>query len=333
MNRIDPYEYQDRFTRDMELDDLRKAIQSDMHTLFNALGMRKHGARYACPFPGCGSKSAFSGESGGIRCHKCGWAGDGLKLIMEIRSVPFPDALGYARSIYGIRESIKPKAEQRKKPMLEMDTGTRQERLAVANLRNVNIDAVSLTIARGLLRFATFDKQRCWIITDKTGRNMQARRVDGLPLQAGGRDIKAKTVPGSTGAWPIGTEESRAFPCIALVEGSADVLAAHHFMLCENMEHCVAVVGMMGSTNTIPEDALPAFVNKRVRIFPDEDEAGNKACLKWFKQLRKAGAKVDYFSLDECPNVKDLNDLTSVDPDTFEKHRELWSMMNINGGE
>ncbi len=308
------------------------AMDGNLEPLFETLGLPKHGSRHECPF--CHSKSGFSGEGGGIRCHKCGWTGDGFTLIRELRNLSFPEALQFAAEVYSYGPLTPPKPKQKKTlPPIQLDRGTTAEQRQVAGLRNVNFEAVQLAVERGLLRFGVMDGHRCWITTDGTGRNLQARRIDGLPLTAGGREIKTKTVPGSEGAWPIGITEAQAYAAIALVEGSADVLAAHHFMICEGVEDHIAVVGMMGGQNSIPDEALPLFAGKRVRIFPDADKTGRDAAGRWFKQLTDAGATVDCLSLEGLPGVKDLNDLTSMDADTFEAERSLWSLFYGMAGE
>lgn len=317
---------------DHDLQSLREDMDGNLDPLCDALGLVKNGRRYPCWK--CESKTGFSYEGGGGRCHACGWTGDGFTLAMDARNLSFNEAKEFLQGIYGCTPLTPPKPKQKKPlPVIQLDRGTPAEQRQVAGLRNVNFEAVQLAVERGLLRFGMVDGHRCWITTDGTGRNLQARRVDGLPLTAGGREIKTKNVAGSEGAWPIGITEAQAFQCIALVEGSADVLAAHHFILCEGVEQHVAVVGMMGGTNTIPDDALPLFAGKRVRIFPDADQTGRDAAGRWFRQLADAGATVDCLSLEGLPGVKDLNDLTSMDADTFEAERSLWTLFYGMAGE
>jgi hypothetical protein len=59
---------------------------------------------------------------------------------------------------------------------------------------------------------------------------------------------------------------------------------------------------------------LTVLEEKRIRIFPHQDEAGKRALWRWTGQLIGAGAKVDAFDFnglrraDGSP-VEDLNDL------------------------
>jgi hypothetical protein len=103
------------------------------------------------------------------------------------------------------------------------------------------------------------------------------------------------------------------------------LLAAFHLIYCARVEGQVAPVAMLGALNAIPEDALPPFAKKRVRIFPHNDDAGRVAGARWAAQLL---VEVDGFSFaglsraDGTP-VKDLNDFAHVHPDQWESQREV----------
>jgi len=227
-----------------------------------------------------------------------------------------------------------------RKPVLPKDVheGTRAELRLLASLRGLNIAALTLATNRGLLRFATMQdggsRITAWIITDQDRRNAQARRLDGLAWQSLPGGPKAKTLAGSQAAWPIGITEAQSFPCVALVEGGPDLLAALHFALAEGMQEHVGTVAMLGASLSIPDDALPLFAGKRVRIFPHLDEAGQDAAARWENQLVDAGATADCFSLanirktDES-EIKDLNDLAFLHADDFEQDRALWSLFDF----
>jgi hypothetical protein len=47
------------------------------------------------------------------------------------------------------------------------------------------------------------------------------------------------------------------------VEGSPDMLAAFGYAYAEGKEHSVAVIGMLGASCSISNDALPLFASQR----------------------------------------------------------------------
>jgi hypothetical protein len=83
-----------------------------------------------------------------------------------------------------------------------------------------------------------------------------------------------------------------------------------------------------GAGMFIPNDALPLFTGKRVRIFVHDDDKGNEAAGRWARQLLTVGCKVDGFNFaglvrSDGKPVKDLNDLCSIDCSSWEEHRDL----------
>jgi hypothetical protein len=198
---------------------------------------------------------------------------------------------------------------------------------AISQLRNVAIEALEMMVERGLLYTGTFPEGQAWIVTDARKINAQAR------LMSGGKwpkpiDAKAKTLPGSEAAWPIGLDEAKAYPTIALVEGGPDFISVLHHAIPQGREGLVAPVMIAGASMSIPSDALPLFTGKRIRIFVHDDDKGNEAAGRWARQLLTVGCKVDGFNFaglvrsDDKP-VKDLNDLCSIDCSSWEEHRDL----------
>jgi hypothetical protein len=214
--------------------------------------------------------------------------------------------------------------------------GTEQDLFKLATLRNVSVEGLMLATERGLLFFADMkDDDRTvsvWLVTDSKRISAQVRRMDGgLMHTKDGSTPKAKTLYGSKQSWPIGLQESAAYPHIVLVEGGPDLLAAFHFIHAEDQENAVAPVAMLGAGNHIPAEALPMFKGKSVRIFPDVDEAGSKAAIRWETQLRQVGVNVHCFNpsgltMTDGAAVNDLNDVTSVSADCFETERDIWNM-------
>ena len=85
---------------------------------------------------------------------------------------------------------------------------------------------------------------------------------------------------------------------------------------------------MLGASLPIPVDALRYFASKRVRIFPDNDKAGQEAEARWAAQLLEAGVDVDGYSFAgfmraDQARVKDLCDFAHIHPDQWEADRKV----------
>ena len=174
-----------------------------------------------------------------------------------------------------------------------MSKPTDAECQAIANMRGLDLRGVRLAADRGILFIGGYHWRPEWYLKSPDGRNAQARRMDGRIYLPEG---KAKTLRGSQSSWPIGIPVEH--QTLALCEGGPDVLAACSCIAELGLES-VGVVGMMGALSHIPREALPHFAGKRVRIFVHNDEAGNRAALRWASQLREAGAVVDGFAFDD----------------------------------
>lgn len=176
-----------------------------------------------------------------------------------------------------------------------------------------------------------------WVITDATRRVAEFRRLDNEKYpRVKHEPIKAWSTAGKS--WPVGCAEIGERKNVLLVEGGPDVLAGYHFLFKNIMLDQVAVVGMLGGSNRMAEDALPYFRGKRVRLVPHADalrtretaegvvesRAGYDAALKWQECLVAAGAAaVTAFSLEGLTQadgsaVNDLNDLARCAPEVLE---------------
>jgi hypothetical protein len=228
--------------------------------------------------------------------------------------------------------------------------GSPTELEQLAKLRRLSVEALRLASSRGLLWFCRLKdgpkNVAAWVITDRTRKNAQARRLDGerwlhmwdadanqwSQVEAA-RCRKVRGFSGNRASWPVGLEEAQQFDNIALVEG-VDLLAAFHFLLAEGREAAVAPVAILGASNRIPKEALNLFNGKRVRIFPHADTAGLRAAATWETQLRSIVAYADAFDLTGLTTicgsaVKDLNDLAHIDPNCFESEADLKSIMSF----
>ena len=280
---------------------------------------------------------SFSVFAGGYawKDHGTGDGGDSVTFIQFAEGVSNAEAcrkiVGYAGgNAPNPRAARKVTRRKKAKPKLPIFHKPTTEKSKLAELRNVSSSAIDICIDRGLLRFGNWKGQSAWFVTDRTRRNIQTRRLDGKPW--GQINAKAWTLPDSQASWPIGLKESLPYPIVLLVEGGPDLLAAAHFIYCENREKEAAFVVMLGASQRLKSDALTALSGKRVRIFSHDDKSGYSSTQRWANQLRNVEADVDAISFDgliqtDGPDVGDLNDLCSVHADVFEKHEEIQNLV------
>lgn len=331
--------------------------------------IRRVGAKFVtlCPFHSEKTASCYvTPDTGRFKCFGCGAAGTvidyhalkrGISSAESIKELAARLGDSPAESPTARHVTVRPPAQQlegaRALPRLpDLKRGTPAELRALAAVRVVSVESVQLASERGFIYFCELadgpEMASAWVLTDGTRRNAQARRLDGARWQYQWNDDakdwllaepdRRKKVRGFTGnqaSWPLGIEEAQAFASIAIVEG-VDLLAAFHFLHAESREDHVAPVAILGASNRIPADALNLFAGKRIRIFAHSDAnyAGMRAAAQWQKQLESPAAHIDAvdfrgaFKSDGKP-VKDLNDLASIDPDSFESERLAWSMMSF----
>lgn len=208
---------------------------------------------------------------------------------------------------------------------------TRAELWTLSHLRRLSPEWLQLAVDRGLLWSCDHQGTRCWVVTDSTRRVAQARRYDGAMLCTREGDTKAMTLPGSLVRWPVGWPGFAPFPCVMVVEGSADLLAAHGLIVAEGREVNCAAVAMLGASPAIHPDALPAFAGKAVVIYAHADEAGERAAANWCAALRPHAARVEVVSFSglrqaDLTPVEDLNDIINLHLEDYEANRWLWSL-------
>jgi hypothetical protein len=208
----------------------------------------------------------------------------------------------------------------------ELDIPTVVELAQISEIRGISGKALDLAVSRGFLFTSTLKQARAWIITDASRRCYLARRLDGQLWEH--INGKAYTLYGSQANWPIGIEEAAGYGAIAMVEGAPDFLSSLHLAEAFTVADLLAPVCMSASSARIPEDALPLFRDKRVRIFVHHDEAGELAAGKWAKQLHGITTKTDGYLF--IPPVKDLNELIRSSAEYKQRHRsELVQIMNF----
>lgn len=309
----------------------------DLWQRFSLPGHPKPSCR--CPFHD-DKKASFSVFADGTRwkCFGGCGGGDAINFLQHATGLDRKSACRNFIELAGgsyipiARPRTIPKKPRPTYPAFDRATEADLEQLAT--LRNLSIEGLQLATKSGLLWFATLKGVRAWIITDSQRVNAQARRLDGGVWEHLEDKPKAWTLAGSWAKWPVGAKEAQRLPNVALCEGGPDLLAAFHFIHCEDRKQDYTAATMLGAGLDIHPDALPLFTGKRIRIFghADASGAGRQAVERWAAQLTNVGANVDAFDFTGLRNVdgssvKDLNDCTSISADDFEASPDLWRML------
>ena len=154
-----------------------------------------------------------------------------------------------------------------------LERGNHDDVKRLAELRCIAREAVEICGCRWCIWFATLWNSRAWIVTDRMRYVAEARRLDGQLWEHLDGKPKVWTQPGSRKSWPLGIfEANEKGKTLILVEGSADYVAAYHWIWAEARSD-VSPIGMLGAGPSIHPVALPLFAKKRVRIFPHYDAA------------------------------------------------------------
>lgn len=209
----------------------------------------------------------------------------------------------------------------RVKPTLpKLHTPEPEDLDVIGELRQVTPRGAELAAARGLLYVCRYGGAACWAVTDSTRWNCQFRRMDGRPFEGDSTPKKTLGIRGGWAGWPIGAADMGLRENVLLVEGTGDFIAAHAFLWMEKAAEKTSVVCVPGASVRLPQEALPHFQGKRIRIFPhlDANGAGAEAALRWETQLLAAGAAlVECFDLSGITmpsgeTVGDMNDLAML---------------------
>ena len=258
-----------------------------------------------------------------------GEGGDVFDLVMKARGCDMAAAAAWVRERVGIvcePVPIAAAAATGGTPWPELRPGTADECTRLAKLRHLAPEAVKFATARGFLYFGSLWLHPFWAVTDQRRKLIEFRRLDGAPFPAFGRLSERKShCMGSGKDFPVGVLEAASAQAVAWLEGAPDFLAFWHFAFVEGKTDSVAPVAMLGAANhRIAGDALARFHGKHVVLYPHCDPAGQTAAKAWARQLRGAGAEVSAFDLtgiekDDGTAGKDLNDLTGLSADCYEK--------------
>jgi hypothetical protein len=197
----------------------------------------------------------------------------------------------------------------------DFDQGSPEEIAALAKLRGISDYSLREASRRGWLRFSDSKFGRCWIVTDSTRKNAQARLLSGEKWPD--IDAKAKTLPGSMASTPLGLAEISAAGFVGVFEGAPDWLAGLDLLGHRNAGQAFACIALIGSGMNLAPHAKH-FAGKRVRIFRHRDDAGLKAAHKWVNHLRGIARALEIATPPE--GFKDWNDLLKISQTDYEKN-------------
>jgi len=290
----------------MLTDDIKAALPLADEFLRSGQELRTVGSRLVCfcPFHRERTPSCYiTPATGRWKCFGCGAGGSVIDFYALKHGITPTDAI----AALALRLRISPAADQsnhnhqstkpkvsdvprrpRVLPKLpDLHQGTARALEHLAERRRLSVEALRLASRRGLLWFCRLkdgaEAVDALVITDRTRRNAQARRLDGerwhhawdadakqWALVEPERRRKVRGFTGNQASWPVGIEEAERFGSVAILEG-IDLLAAFHFLIAEAQENAVAPVAILGAGNRIPDGVLKLFTGKRVRIFPHSD--------------------------------------------------------------
>ncbi|MCS6245292.1 MAG: hypothetical protein H2172_15775 [Opitutus sp.] len=195
------------------------------------------------------------------------------------------------------------------RPLPELRRPTAEELRQIATVRRwPSAAGLEVLVERGLLFVGgIYDDGTtwpCWVVTDSTRRNAQARRLDGQVFV--GIDSKAKTLPGTSARYPIasvGPEHDE----IVVVEGPPDLLAAAVVLSLAGRDLSkIGFICVTGAGCALGEIAHQ-LEGKIVTIAQDADAAGREAAAGWAREAYAGGAReVVGFTYDA--GCKDLSD-------------------------
>jgi hypothetical protein len=210
-------------------------------------------------------------------------------------------------------------------------TPSQDELTAIAQLRDIPIEALQIAVQRGILRVIVQggDKAVHWVVTDAQRHVAQKRSFDGSKLLGGSGPVKALNLLGSATSWPVGLAALKPeHRCVLLVEGGPDLLAAFEFIRREEREADTHAIAMLGAKARIHPSLHHHFNGRTVRIIQHSDEAGEKAGRKWGNQLLDSAEHVEVLNFGHLlrgdgSKVNDLNDALLVDQTTYNQEPHL----------
>lgn len=361
----------------IDSDEIRRALPLVDLLGSDGVELKRHGPHLVacCPFhqESTPSFTVYHDDRGGhAHCFGCGFHARSIfDYWMESRHCDFKTAVadlgerigGSARGHPGSIKKVTPLSQrhfqkQRKPALPKMRALNESEIAMLASVRGLPVCVIEHAARIGRIAFCIWpqrdvgfsvgaparDSYPSWVILDESWNVAQFRRLDGGKYTLHDREIKAWT-KGSP-SWPVGASGNKdEIKNVLIVEGGPDVLAAYFFLLHEwrlkNGRRLllpdIAVVGMLGASCPIADEALKLFDGKRVRIVIHNDAPQTitpkygepykrvpsfEAAARWTEQLCAAGAAVETFSLNgikrDGEDISDLNDLALCPADVWQ---------------
>lgn len=160
---------------------------------------------------------------------------------------------------------------------------------------------------------------KAWLVLDPTGRNVSARRLDGLPWNCCKKKSRCVSGPGSKN-WPIGITLAKPGQRLDVVEGEGDFVALYHHHAAKKVDNATSV-GLLGrciNLEAFAPEIAPYVAGRTVQIFAHVDASGTgrKAAEKWAASFYRLGAAAVHIrDLTESlgGTGKDLNDFVAAE--------------------
>lgn len=305
-------------TSHTDLDPLRAAIDADRARLCRELGLRADGNRFLCPFCQADGQQHVDGDlsiEAGFRCHKCGWSGDGLALVRQVRNCDFPAAVEFSRQVFGVSAagSDRPAAGGKKPARKSGKIHPTPDAAAGAALWSVE----KATGER-------WNETRRDIYKSTTGDPVAAvlrfDRADGA-LDENGKPIKSfRPMHCTADGWKLGDPPGPLplFNLDKIVAGDGPV----HVCEGEKAAEAGAALGLIctttmhGAKSAGKTDYAP-LKDRDVVIHPDNDRHGREYAEDVARRAYDAGAaSVKIVPLPGLPKKGDLADFAALHPKT-----------------
>lgn len=258
------------------------------------------------------------------KCHASCGHGDLLDLVVKMTGLSKGDALAMLRksvrgpmvrpSLRAPRMSMDAPASERPKPSLALDVGTDAEIAALAALRGFQERGLRLASERGLLRFANYMGERCWVTTDSERAAMACRPLASRKFK-NGEPSKVINVPKTNNNHLQGGADIPKYNVQFVTEGGPDLLAAHD-MIWQLDDYgivsakYVGACGFLSATSALSSLVAERFRDLKVVIFAHGDEVGIRNAEGWASQIRPYAEYAYVIPASSIhPGCKDLLDL------------------------